>query len=244
MNTNYPLFLPNVVKTFTDFENVFNDENNRLEETKKAFYVILSKNYFDKIVIVDGSNFTIFSVSEIIEIQNTYNVKIEQLAFQQDKSLVDRYGKGNGEMQITNFMVENSRLVKEAGGFVKLTPRYFFDNIDEVLPKIKKFENVFFFYYPPIIRKIKPFVMTILYKTSLEFYNRQIRESLSEHNKSISGYAESVFYRQIIKLSKNGIKVDFPKFSGTSGTTGKKIKNQYMFFRKRFSSIGMLCYRF
>lgn len=239
----YPLFLPNITKTFANFDNAHTDFNSRLEESREALFAIIEKNFFSEIVIVDGSNNKVLSEEEILKYAKK-GIKIEQLLFLQDKKLVEEYGKGHGEMQITNYMVENSELVKKAGGFVKLTPRYFFDNIDEILPKISNEENVFFYYYPFPIRNLKAFVMSIFYKTSLEFYKKNIMNSITKHSKDVSGLMESVLYQQLSPLKKESLYLPFPYFSGISGTTGKKIRNQYIVFRNICSRLGLIAYRF
>ncbi len=243
MKKNYPLFLPNVTKTFANFESKLIDSEVRLHESRQALFSIIKKNYFKEIVLVDGSNTPILSVDEILDFMSK-GIRIEQLVFQQDITLVENYGKGNGEMQITNFMTKHSELVKRAGGFVKLTPRYYFDNIDEVFPIVNEYDNVFFFYYPEPVRNIKKFVMSIFYKTSLDFYNRNLKDSIVYHNKEVSGYMESVLYRQLRYLPKKSIYVSYPHFSGTSGTTGKSIQNQYVIFRNICSKIGTMAYSF
>lgn len=243
MNSNYPLFLPNVTKTSANFENVLTDSNIRLMESREALFAVIEKNYFKEIVVVDGSDNQVLSEQEI---QNFLlkGIKIEQLTFQQNKALVEKYGKGHGEMQITNFMVEHSELVNKAGGFVKLTPRYFFDNLDDIFPAIKQHENVFFFYYPEPVRRMKRFVMSIFYKSSLKFYNQNIKNSIQFHSKEVSGYMESVLYQQLINQKKKSIFVSYPHFSGTSGTTGKSIQNQYKLFRNVCSKLGLMAYNF
>lgn len=243
IKSNYPLFLPSVTKTFADFANIHTDQNKRLHETKNALNYTLEYGYFDKIVIVDGSNNEVLSKEEINEFLNV-GIIVEQLFFQQDIELVRNYGKGHGEMQITNYMIQNSKLVNEAGGFVKITPRYFFKNINSILPFISNKSNVFFFYYPPIVRRIKPFVCTIFYKTSIKFYKENFENTLNQHNKQLSGYAESVFYRNIINLNKSKLCVDYPFFYGLAGTTGKQILNQYYQIRNFLSKNGLMCYEF
>ncbi|MDV3752651.1 hypothetical protein [Elizabethkingia anophelis] len=243
MNSEYPLFLPSVTRSFTDFESALTDSNIRLKESREALYAIINKNIFKEIVIVDGSNNPILSDNEI-ESFRSKGVIIEQILFQQDKGLVSEFGKGHGEMQITNYMVEYSELVKKAGGFVKLTPRYFFDNLENIFHIIDQHPNIFFFYYPSPIRNIKPFVMSIFYKVSLDFYKENIEKSIQFHNKKTSGYMESVLYRQLIKKTKKGIRVAYPHFSGTSGTTGKSIRNQYVFLRNICSKLGFMAYSF
>lgn len=243
MSHNFPLFLPNVTKTFANFHNAHNDENSRLNESREALFELMNKNLFKQIVIVDGSNNPVLSSAEI-EFFNEKGVVIEQLLFTQNKELVEKFGKGHGEMQITNYMVENSKLVNQAGGFVKLTPRYFFDNIEKIMPILNQEKIVFFFYYPFLIRNIKKYTLSIFYKTTLDFYKTNISESIDYHSKDTYGLMESILFKQIIGLNKKSIKVSFPFFSGISGTTGKKIRNQYYFFRNTCSKFGLMAYAF
>lgn len=240
---DYPLFLPSVIKTFATYHNKHINDEDRLRESREALLLLIKKKYFKEIVIVDGSNNKIFSDLEIEEFTND-GIIIEQLMFVQNREQVEKYGKGHGEMQITNYMVEHSQLVNKAGGFVKLTPRYFFDNIEWILPLIQYEENVFFYYYPCPVRMIKKFVMTIFYKTSLAFYKKNLRNVMHRHSKDTSGLLESIFYYQLRGLPKKRIKVTYPYFSGVSGTTGKNIRNQYVLMRTICSKLGLMVYSF
>lgn len=232
-----------MVKTATNFHNNHTDSLLRLEETKKALLSITQKGYFNEVVIVDGSNCEILSTEEIEEYKQK-GITIEQLSFQQNSDLVDKFGKGNGEMQITNYMVNNSKLVIKANGFYKLTARYFFDNFDEVITNIHEVDNVFYFYYPPLLRNYKSFVATIFYKTTLDFYKQHIYGAMHMHSKSTSGLLESIFYKKLKNLPKKSISVVFPIYSGTSGTTGKKMMNRQYTLRNICSKIKLMAYSF
>jgi len=243
MKSNFPLFLPNVTKTYTNFANVLTDENKRLKETRKALFYTIDKGYFDKIIIVDGSNQEVLSENEIVQLSKS-GITVEQILFQEDFELVKRFGKGHGEMQITNYMVRNSALAKEAGGFIKITPRYFLDNIDIIMPIIDDKSNVFYFFHPPLIRRFKSFANTIFYKTSIDFYNAFLADSIHENTTNLSGYTESVFYNRLINLEKSRVHIEFPHFSGIAGTTGKSINNQYYKLRNILAKAGYMCYSF
>jgi len=243
IKNNYPLFLPNVTKTYTDLANVLKDNDVRLIEARKALFNIIEKGYFDKIIIVDGSNQQVLSEREIEDFGNL-GIVIEQLVFQQNTEKVKCYGKSHGEMQITNYMIANSILVKEAGGFTKISPRYLINNIDVIMPIIYNKVNVFFFYHPPIIRTLRTYVCTIFYKTSLEFYKKNLEDSINECNEEENGFLESVFYRRLINLKKTSLFVSFPIFSGIAGTTGKGIYNGYFKFRNVLTQVGLMCYSF
>jgi hypothetical protein len=78
----YPLFLPNITKTFANFDNAHTDFNSRLEESREALFAIIEKNFFSEIVIVDGSNNKVLSEEEILKYAKK-GIKIEQLLFLQ-----------------------------------------------------------------------------------------------------------------------------------------------------------------
>lgn len=235
--------MSSVVKTSTNFHNNHTDPNLRLEETKSALSNIAQKGYFKEIVIVDGSNCDILTTKEI-DYYKKKGITIEQLSFKQNGDLVNKFGKGNGEMQITNYMVDNSKLVNEAQGFYKLTARYFFDNFEEVITDIHEFENVFYFYYPPLLRNYKSFISTIFYKTTLNFYKKNIYNSMHMHSKSTSGLLESVFFQNLKGIPKKSIATTFPIYSGTSGTTGKKMMNRHYALRNACSKMKLMAYSF
>ena len=240
---NYPLFLPNVTKTYTNSSNSLVDVDIRLQEARKALFYIIKKKYFNKIVLVDGSNTKILSEKEI-SFYGKNGIIIEQLLFQQKTSDVLKYGKSQGEMQITNFMISNSLLVKNAGGFTKISPRYFFDNIDEVMSKIYNKKNIFYYYHPPFVREIFSFVSTIFYKTSIEFYKEHLENSIEECNNDVSGFLESVFFRKLRNIDKAAICSEFPHWSGIAGTSGKSLYNNHFKIRNTLSQLGFLAYEF
>lgn len=243
MKNDYPLFLPSVIATSTISNNKLTNEKTRLYETRKALISVLDKGYFKKIIIVDGSNVEILSQKEI-EKYCKMGFHIEQFKFQQDTNQVKLFGKSNGEIQITEYMLENSKLAIDSGGFYKLSPRWALCNIDLILPKIQDIDNFFYYFHPSGIRNFRSFVCTSFYKTSIEFYKKNLSGCIGECGLDVDGYLESVFFSRLSKLSKNGVKVEFPFFSGIGGTLGAPITNRYYFLRNYMSKAGLLAYSF
>ncbi len=243
MISNYPLFFPNVSKAYTKNHNLLIDERLRIEECKKSLINIISYNVFSSIILVDGSDTKIFDDFELNNFKKR-GIEIEQLVFQQNISEVERYGKSQGEMQITNFMIDNSLLINKYGGFCKLSPRYSIDNFSQIFPKINHFSNVFFFYQPIWVFKKNKFVATTFYKCSVDFYKAHLYNGIRECNNCKDGFLESVFYRRLFKLKKRSIYVDFLFHSGISGTTGKPMVNNHFKIRNLFSRLGFLCFNF
>ena len=217
--------------------------NERAFQTVDALNKIINFNIFTKIVIVDGSNFKIFTDTEI-DLFKESGTTIEQISFQQNIDDVREFGKSFGEVQIVNFAVLNSILIKESNNFFKISGRYSIENLDKIVPKLLKTTNVFFYETPLFLNKNREFISTIFYKTSVPFYNKYLKTAYDECNYSVSGYLESVYYRRLNGVKKTSLKVQFPIFDAISGTTGKKSKTNYLVFRKVLCKIGCLCFSF
>lgn len=243
MACEYPLFLPNVTKTYTNIDNALVNETQRVIFCKAALSKILEFGYFKKVVIVDGSNHQIFTDKEIQDFLNQ-GIEFEQLCFQQDAESVLRFGKSHGEIQITNYMIDNSVLVKRYGGFYKISPRYTIDNLDSVFKKIESYQNVFYFYQPFSFFKKHKYAVTIFYKCSIDFYKKHLYNSLLYCNYTKSGFLEAIFYEKLKKLNKKSISVDFMYHSGIAGTTGKELVNNKFLIRNLLSKLRLLCFSF
>ena len=233
------LFVPSVVKTFATSANKLTDENTRLIESKKAIYFNIEQGCFDKLVIVDGSNNDILSANEIDGIESR-GIQVEQIKFQQSVEDVQRFGKSYGEMLITNHMIKNSKLVNEFGSFVKVSGRYNFDNASDVIPKIATLSTFFLNYHPFILRNYHPFTSTVMYKTSVEFFNEHLADCGSECSNDISGFLESIFFRRLDELKPKHLSVPYPSFSGLSGVTGRPLTQEYLQIRRILSLCGLL----
>lgn len=243
MKNDYPIFFPNVVKTSTDSNNLLTDENVRFSEARKALFSLLRKGYFKKVIIVDGSNCELLTKEEIAHFLEL-NIEVEQLRFQQNVDNVKSFGKSNGEIQITNYMLAHSRLVRQYGGFYKISPRYHIENICHIFPIITKLTNVFYYYHPPIVRNYKSFVCTAFYKMSTDFYEEHFSDCIQDCGLEVGGYLESVFFRRLNGLEKRPINIEFPFFSGIGGTKGAPMKERFYFARNMLSKTGYIAYSF
>ena len=240
-NMSELLFVPSAIGTSTTLATKLTNENIRLRETKNAIYFNIQHGFFDKLVIVDGSDTDVFSGKEIQEIENR-GIQVEQLKFQQPKAAVQRLGKSYGEMTITNYMLNNSKLVNEFGGFVKISGRYNFVNAANVMPSLQRYSTFFVNYHPYFIRKFYPYTSTILYKTSIEFFKEHLSDCGAECNADVDGYLESVFFRRLNRLKKSNLSIAYPYFSGISGVTGNAIVDGHLRKRRILSSLGLLSF--
>jgi hypothetical protein len=237
------LFVPSVISTYTDQSNKMVDKVVRLASIRESVLSNLQHGCFDQLVLVDGSNTDIFSESELDGIRSS-GVEVEQLKFQQAKDGVAKFGKGYGEMLITNFMLENSNLVNARGEFMKLSGRYHFLNPEAVVSKLACIDNYFTNYHPLFIRKYFPYTSTIFYKAQVDFFKSTFGECHKECSHEVEGYLESVFYRQLAPLKRKAISIPYCYFHAISGTTGKLTVDRYREVRNFLSNIGLLSYSY
>lgn len=180
---------------------------------------------------------------EKIKSYKKLGVEIEQLSFLQNQVDVKKYGKSNGECQIVEYALTNSKFIGNSGGFYKLSPRYMFINAKQVVSKMDQ-SNIFFQYNPKSLFFLNHFVMTIFYKTSVEFYKENLAICIETCAHSQEGFLETLFYNKLIVMRENKMYLPFPKFHGVAGTTGREIANNYYLARNCFSHLGRLAFSY
>jgi hypothetical protein len=239
----YPLLITSVLSTYAENSNKHKSFDSRKHETISAINKIVSLGIFNKIVIVDGSNNIILNQIEV-EYYKSKLILIEQLSFQQNKFDVSKFGKSYGEIEIVNFAVENSKIINSSNGFYKISGRYFIKNLNKIISKIDRYENVFFLDNPLFINKNREYVATIFYKVTNEFYTKNLSQLMYKCNSSKKGFLEHIYYNALHKFRRNSILVGFPFYDAISGTTGKKAVNRFFIFRNLLSELGYLCFQY
>jgi hypothetical protein len=125
---NYP---PLVITTAVSPRNVpylsMTNSNERILKYQDGIDIWLKKIPDLRIVLCDGTG---FDWSPIV--QHKYKLAhIECLSHFNDIDGVQQYGKGFGEVQSLNYAVDNSRLISESKQFMKITGKYWINNIDK-----------------------------------------------------------------------------------------------------------------
>lgn len=241
--SKFPLLITSVLNAYATSSNMIFSFDLRKLQTLNALESIVELNIFKWIVIVDGSNNKLLSQDDISQYAKR-GVIIEQICFQQDIESVIKYGKSNGEVQIVNFAIDNSKIINEFQEFYKISGRYIIRNIRKIITQIDCYENVFYFDNPFFYNRDKQFVTTYFYKTSLNFYKTYLYNLQNETSVEKDGYLESVYFRAIEKRREKSIKSDFPFVLAISGTTGKIAINRWYILRNIFSRTGFLSYSF
>ncbi|HET9429636.1 MAG TPA: hypothetical protein VFO70_00610 [Chitinophagaceae bacterium] len=220
------------------------------EERKKQYYesieFFIRESQLKKIIVCDNSGYH-YSAS-LYDLARSYNKEIELLSFQGNKELVADYGKGYGEGEIMNFVLTSSNLIKGVEGFLKVTGRLKFINVDRVLSRCNHWENYFMpvslirprFMVPKPARscvEVKAYYTTIKYFKEVLF---NAHTDVRDKNRFFLEHA----YHKAMALSPVNVKCFpiAPEFVGISGSNGWKIKERGRLKKMLIKFVSVLGY--
>lgn len=215
------------------------DSNERIRQYVESFLFYLDCKTIQDIIICDNSG---FDYSKCVEFHNTTLKKnVEFLCFLGDNEKISEKGKGYGEGEIMEYVLKNSKLIRNRTSFCKVTGRVKILNIDSILRRINNRNN----YFQRI--GLNPFVTikkvdTRFYHSTIDSFEQYLLKSYDSVNDNEGQYLEHVYYRQ---LNDNGLKYKslnrLPNIKGISGSTGKTydikpvrwffLKNIYILFK-------------
>lgn len=191
--------------------------NERLEQYIESIIKLFDCENIEKVIFCDNSNYVI-DCNRLYESAKLKNVSFEYLHFKGDSSKVSSKGKGYGEGEIINFILENSKLIIGENYFFKLTGRLRVANLNKILNKTKNNIN----YFNTSSFKNKNSVDTRFYGISVKQYNEYFRNAYHQVDDKNHVYLEHVFFNIIKQKKINSINMPFyPVFIGQSGSTGK-----------------------
>lgn len=239
-----PVLITSAVKPASNADTGLTLESDRHSQCRDAVIFLLEKRQFGHYVICDGSDVEIFTPAEIVTLSKKYSVEIEQLKFQQDRERVRLQGKSYGELEIVFYALKHAELIKRYGSFTKISGRYSITNLPQIMAKLGRLNNFFYFDNPVRFNFGKRYVCTIIYRSEVDFFLENFRDSMIESSYAKEGILESIFYRRLAGLKKTSLRVPFPYYTGISGVTGKTIVNSRYFIRSILSRLGILCHTF
>lgn len=217
------------------------DADERLKQYIASVLFYLSSSLIKKIIICDNSNFDYSKISSITEMAFRNKKHIEFLRFQGSKDKIQEFGKGFGEGEILEFVLNESKLIKhEELGFLKVTGRLKILNIDNVLSYLKPDRNYFnSVNLNPLIKLNK--VDTRFYYCTKKDFEYYLKESHKAVNDNLGIYLEHKYFDSLIEKSVqfSAFKI-LPKFLGISGSTGAayKVSNLNFFFRQMLYNLS------
>jgi hypothetical protein len=190
------------------------DKDERLKQYLWALNYLLRKGRNINVVFCDNSGQK--CPDEIIQLAEKNKVKFEWLTFEGDTEKVVKYGKGFGEIEIINYALENSELIRECNYFIKLTGRIIVRNINMVLNSMNQKTNWFLTYGEKKVEKLD----TRFYGIKKQTWKDSLSDIYTQGNDVINS-VEILFARELLNRNEemSTIRIQ-PNFEGESGGYG------------------------
>ena len=159
-----------------------------------------------------------------------------------DPSISDQSrGKGYNEILLMNDVISRSSVIKESGCFMKATGRYPIYNIGYYLANAENYfaqggqyygdikdHRVFDFLFPNNTKKWNGHAAyTVIFATTLQFYNQLLRESYKDCNDYTDDWIENVWYRILSKYrgkKDSGVILRFNREPICGGMQGSSVE--------------------
>ena len=217
------ILLTSAVKVAPGADALHRNETRRLAETRLALLAIVAQRLYGQLVICDGSDTTIFTPEEIQTLSRQYQIQLEHLQFQQNTDLIAPFTKGIGEIEIVEYALRNSRLIRTHTSITKLSGRWNVRNMLQICKATRERSSFFYTFYPRGLM-LRPYVHTALYKVTASALWRILevaRSDLMKERKPL----EAAFYAALKNWNKEWIPVPYPDYEAFSGTRAVPIKD-------------------
>jgi hypothetical protein len=207
---------------------VLTDPREREKQYLDAIGFFIRESPVGKIVVGDNSGYRYRD--SLIDLARSYGKELELHCFQGDKGMVAKCGKGYGEGEIMEYLFSNSRLLRQATGFLKVTGRLRLTNIDKMLPSIDEEEN----YFMPVYldrwlapRNARQCVELRTYYATTAFFGRVLLHAYKDTMDDAVYFLEHAYYAAIAKSGARTrhFKV-LPEIVGMSGSNGWSFRER------------------
>lgn len=195
------------------------DSNERITKYIKAVQEWRMRIPTLKIILCDGTGFDWGA-----EIGGLYDdINFEFLSHINDVEGVKKYGKGFGEIQTLNFVVDNSVFLKSSPQFMKITGKYWVSNINSIpikdLYSSFKCKSI----YKISNRKLL-YINSAFYISSVEFYKKYFYNSYKLINDHMGDDLEHVLAKILIKERVSNYQFRCsPDICGWTGTSNSSV---------------------
>lgn len=169
------------------------DPKIRLQQYLKAFVYYISESDFHFFVFCENSSYPIEKEKKLLqELADLYGKEIEFLQFKGDHQMTLSKGYGYGEGECLDYAFKHSKLLKKSASWYKITWRYIYSNINQIIASSEKNKNLFF-------RRMRPLayfcLCTAFFKVENKVYEKYLYNCKTQLH---SGQTiEAQFYHQL-----------------------------------------------
>lgn len=212
----------------------------RLNDYKTAldFWLTYDEPLIESILFVENSGYQLNELVDLADENNIYNRKIEFLQFNASPIPFGLH-YGYSELEILDYAFENSKLIKETDYIIKVTGRIFFPSLSDLI-KVNRKEYDFMADCKDfnLLGVSKHYVITTIFVTSKDFYNRMLYNSKVLMSGMNCGLMEMLYFELLkpLHLKDPGkIMLRFP-FNVSPVGIGAHWGVNYLSYKKRFHS--------
>lgn len=240
----YPLLITGCIKPSSKVPRLTVDnEEIRRKQYESTILWAIEETEIKDIVFCDNSNNSL--CEDLYLLANKHNKNLEMLSFQGDIQSIEKYGKGYGEGEIIEYVLNKSEIIRRNSGFIKITGRLKINNID-VLCKDIKAGRFYYFTSATTVKHRNPMVETRFYVIDKNIYDSLFKDAYKMVDDNNGIYLEKVFRDIIISKKSIGAKFNcYPDFVGVSGSNGNsyKISKHKLFVKSICSFFGFYIYK-
>jgi hypothetical protein len=192
------------------------DSSERLAQYKSGLERLLASGIGagTKVVFCDNSGFGTEEFEDLKAVAGANKVEFEAVSFAGDKEAVAAHGKGYGEGEIVDYVLDNSRLAHGEKYLIKITGRLLVDNIADIARRVR--EDRVYFNVPNIHRR--DMYDTRLYAMPVSLYREVFSEAAGKVDDGAEYFLEYAFTDAVLD---NNISVkNFPKYPRIKGVSG------------------------
>ena len=194
------------------FKLALKDEEARLQQYLESINYFICETKVKKIVFCDNSNYA--KNESIMEKARKYGKEFEWLSFQGDTAKTLTQGKGYGEGEIIDYVLDYSQIIKDCDSFIKVTGRLKVKNIRMFFALLSHKYSYF------VVSE--DYVDTRCYMANISIFKDVLREAYKNVNDPAGYYLEHAYYDVIAGKSDKFKSLPFyANIEGMSGSSGK-----------------------
>lgn len=193
-----------------------NKKEERLNQYIKNIKRIINETNFDVIIFGENSDYPYDYTKLRLEAEKNGKI-LEIIKFMGSNDKIRIKGKGYGEAEILNKVIDTSQFIREMKKtFYKITGRIFVKNVNKIIAESTK-ENYFHRW-----RASKNEVDTRFFKCSKEFYIKHIYGLVELMDDYSNNSIEEVYFKHLPRNSEIFTFKTYPVFTGICASLGKK----------------------
>ena len=188
-------------------------------------YICLSE--FNSIVFCENSWYKIKDLSALTWVAGIFWKELEILQFNGNHEKSVERGRWFWESEIIEYAIKHSRLIKRSWSFIKITWRYWCENINQIIQWSQDKEICFSKMMPiSLIELDTKAVNTAIFKTSVQFFNTVLDGAGEDVDDTKTHFLEHVYFTRLKNLSRKIHPLpQYPKMRGVPWAWGDLKKS-------------------